>query len=146
MKRKRYIIKGLMLSNRIPGGSNAHGETVLRHLHVVNAWNSQSKSKLTANHKKYPLPDPTYTAVPSGFLHLPLWMHARIQIHLLVVKNPPAYAGDIRHVGLIPGLGRFPWMRACQPTLVFLIREFHGNRSLVGYSHGITQLDMTEVT
>ena len=37
MKRKRYIIKGLMLSTRIPGGSNAHSENVLRHLHVVNA-------------------------------------------------------------------------------------------------------------
>ena len=26
----------------------------------------------------------------------------------LVVKNPLANAGDIRHVGLIPGLGRSP--------------------------------------
>ena len=25
-----------------------------------------------------------------------------------MVKNPPANAGDIRDVGLIPGLGRFP--------------------------------------
>ena len=25
-----------------------------------------------------------------------------------LVKNPPANAGDIRHVGLIPGLGRSP--------------------------------------
>ena len=25
-----------------------------------------------------------------------------------VVKNPPANAGDIRNVGSIPGLGRFP--------------------------------------
>ena len=27
---------------------------------------------------------------------------------VLVVKNPPAKAGDVRDVGLIPGLGRFP--------------------------------------
>ena len=27
---------------------------------------------------------------------------------VLVVKNPPANAGDIREVGLISGLGRFP--------------------------------------
>ena len=27
---------------------------------------------------------------------------------VLVVKNPPANAGDIRDVGSIPGLGRFP--------------------------------------
>ena len=26
----------------------------------------------------------------------------------LVVKNPPAYAGEIRDMGLIPGLGRSP--------------------------------------
>jgi len=26
----------------------------------------------------------------------------------LVVKNPPASAGDIRDAGSIPGLGRFP--------------------------------------
>ena len=26
----------------------------------------------------------------------------------LVVKNPPANAGDIRDVGLISGMGRFP--------------------------------------
>ena len=26
----------------------------------------------------------------------------------LVVKNPPANAGDVRNVGLIPGLGRSP--------------------------------------
>ena len=27
---------------------------------------------------------------------------------VLVVKNPPANAGDKRNVGSIPGLGRFP--------------------------------------
>ena len=30
---------------------------------------------------------------------------------VLVVKNPPANAGDVRNVGSIPGLGR-PWRRA----------------------------------
>ena len=32
-------------------------------------------------------------------------------------------AGDL---GSIPGLGRFPWRREWQPTLVFLPGEFHG--------------------
>ena len=27
---------------------------------------------------------------------------------VLVVKNPPANAGDVRDLGLIPGSGRFP--------------------------------------
>ena len=37
-----------------------------------------------------------------------------------MVKNPPATGGDL---GLIPGLGRFPWSREWKPTPVFLPRE-----------------------
>ena len=48
-----------------------------------------------------------------------------------VIKNPPANAGGM---GLIPGLGRFPWWRKWQPTLVFLPGKSHGERSLVGCS------------
>ena len=33
----------------------------------------------------------------------------------LVVKNPPANAGDIRDMGSIPGLGGYLWRRACNP-------------------------------
>ena len=51
----------------------------------------------------------------------------------LVVKNPPVIAGDIRDVDLIPGLGRSPGGRAWKSILVFLPREFHGQKSLVGY-------------
>ena len=45
-----------------------------------------------------------------------------------VVKNPPANAGDLRDIGLIPGSRRFPWRRAWQPTLVFFPEESHGQR------------------
>ena len=40
-------------------------------------------------------------------------------------------AGD---QGSIPGLGKIPWRREWLPTPVFLPGEFHGERSLVGYS------------
>ena len=61
----------------------------------------------------------------------------------LVVENSPASAGDIRDSGSIPGLGRFPWRKAWQPTPVFLPREFHGQRSLVGHSlWGLKDSDM----
>ena len=54
-----------------------------------------------------------------------------------MVKNPPANVGD---PGLIPGLGR-EW----QPTLVFSLGEFHGQRSLTGYSPwGRRESDTTE--
>ena len=49
-----------------------------------------------------------------------------------MVKNSPANAGD---VGLIPGSGR-PLEEEIQPTPVFLPGEYHGQRSLVGYSPG----------
>ena len=58
--------------------------------------------------------------------------HTHIHIHrevvsqvVLVLKNPPANAGD-----LIPGLGG-PWKRKCQPTPVFLAGESPGERSLL---------------
>ena len=39
------------------------------------------------------------------------------------------------------------WRRAWQPTPLFLPRESHGQRSLVGYSpQGHKELDMTDVT
>ena len=58
----------------------------------------------------------------------------------LVVKNHPTHAGEIRHMGLIPGLGR-----AWQSPLVFLPGESHGQKSLVGYSPlGHKELGMTE--
>ena len=65
---------------------------------------------------------------------------------VLVVKNLPANAGDLRDRLSIPGLG-IPWRRAWQPTPVFLPGESHGQRSLAGYSPwGCKELDMTEAT
>ena len=44
-----------------------------------------------------------------------------------------------------PWVGKIPWRREWQPTPVFLPGEFHGHRSLVGYSPwGCKELDMTE--
>ena len=41
----------------------------------------------------------------------------------VMVKDPPANAGDIRDMGSIPEVGRFPWRKAWQPTVVFLPGE-----------------------
>ena len=46
-------------------------------------------------------------------------------------KEPTCSAED---PGTIPGLGRFPWRRDWLLTPVFLPLEFHGQRSLIGYS------------
>ena len=52
-----------------------------------------------------------------------------------------------RRHGFNPWVRKTPWKRARQPIPVFLPRESHGQRSLVGYSpHGHKELDMTEAT
>ena len=62
---------------------------------------------------------------------------------MLVVKNLPANAGDIRDVGLISGLGRYP--RGENGNPLHFSGKFHGQRSLVGYSPwDCKELDMTE--
>ena len=54
-------------------------------------------------------------------------------------KESACNAGDL---GSIP---EKIWRRAWQPTPVFLPREFHGQRSLAGYSlWGCKELDTTE--
>ena len=51
-----------------------------------------------------------------------------------MVKSPPAYAGDARAAGLIPGSRKSPWRRKWQPTSLFLSGKSHGQRTLAGYS------------
>ena len=62
-----------------------------------------------------------------------------------MVNNLPTNAGAAGDTGSIPGSGRFPWRREWQPTPVLLSGEFHGQRSLAGYSpQGRKESDMTE--
>ena len=65
---------------------------------------------------------------------------------VLVVKNLPANAGDMRH-GFNPWIGKIPRSKAWEPTPVFLSGESHEQRSLVGYSpQGHTESDLAEAT
>ena len=65
---------------------------------------------------------------------------------VLVIKNPPASAGDVR-CWFDPWVGKIPWRRAWQPDRVFLPGESPGWRSLAGYSpSGHREWDMTEAT
>ena len=58
-----------------------------------------------------------------------------------MVKNLPA----MQEAGFDPWVGKIPWRREWLPTPVFLPQEFHGLRSLAGYSPcGRKELYMTE--
>jgi len=62
----------------------------------------------------------------------------------LVVKNPPANAGDTRH-GFHPWVRKIPWSGKWQPAPVVLPEKFHGQRSPARYSPwGRKESDMTE--
>ena len=50
-----------------------------------------------------------------------------------LAKNVPA----MQETGFHPWIRKIPWRREWQPTLVFLLREARGRRSLVGYSPGV---------
>ena len=63
-----------------------------------------------------------------------LWNYPGASYVVLVVKNLPANAGDVRDVGSIPGLGRSPGREKWHPTAVFLPGKSQRRRSLADYS------------
>ena len=56
-----------------------------------------------------------------------------LEILMLVVKNPPANAGDIKDAGLIPGSGKSPGGGYGNPLQYSCLDNPHGQRSLMGY-------------
>ena len=75
---------------------------------------------------------PTWVFLRKGRLELSK-LHWRASQMAQQVMNLPANEGDIRDVRSIPGSGS-PLEEKWQPTPAFLPREFHGQRSLAGYS------------
>ena len=65
---------------------------------------------------------------------------------VLVVKNPPANAGDIGVVGLIPGLGRFPGGGNGNPLQYSCLENAMDRGARQATAHGATELDTTEAT
>ena len=64
---------------------------------------------------------------------------------VLVVKNLPANAGNIKRCWFNPWFRKIPWRRAWQPTPIFLLGKSHGQRSLADYSPKChKELDMTK--
>ena len=64
---------------------------------------------------------------------------------VLVVKNSPANAGDVKRHRFDPWVDNILWRRAQQITPVLLPGESHGHRSLVVCSPwGHKELDATE--
>ena len=63
-----------------------------------------------------------------------------------MVKNLPADAGDIRDEGSIPGSGRSPGGGNGNPLQYFCPENPMARGACRATVHGVTELDMTEVT
>ena len=60
-------------------------------------------------------------------------------------KESASQCRRCRRLGFEPWIRKIPWRREWLPTPVFLPREFHGQRRLVGYSPwDLKEWDMTE--
>ena len=75
---------------------------------------------------------PTLVFLP-GELHGQRSLAGYIRV-VLVVKNPPANAGDIRDVDSIPESGRSSRGGNGNPLQYSCLENPHGQRSLAGYS------------
>ena len=64
----------------------------------------------------------------------------------LVVKNPPPHAGDVRDMGLIPGLGRSPGGGHGHPLQYSCLENPMDRGAQQVIVHRATESDMTEVT
>ena len=67
---------------------------------------------------------------------------------MLVIKNLPANAGDLRDLGLIPGLGRYPGGGHGNPRQYSCLENPTDRETwMEGYSpQGCKESDMTKVT
>ena len=65
---------------------------------------------------------------------------------VLVVKKPPANAGDIRDAGLIPGLGRSLGEGTRNPLQYSCLENPMDRGACWATVHGVTKSDTTEAT
>ena len=66
-------------------------------------------------------------------------------LHCFLVAQTVKCLPAVRRPSFNPWIGKIPWRRKWQPTLVLLPGKFHGLKSLVGYNlWGLKELDTIE--
>ena len=106
-------------------------------------WVSSSHQVATVS--EFQLQPQSFQWTPRTFVQYYRWWQA-FQV-VLVVKNPPADAGDIRDASSIPGSGRSPRGGHGNPLQYSCLENTQGQRSLVGYSPwGCKESDTAEAT
>ena len=128
-----------------PGGLQSTGSKGVRH-DWAHRHNLTQKSPRVKFYMPFTLKSTKLKCAFSGISSGMRLNHWTSQM-ALVVKNPPANAGDIKRCGFNPWVGKNPRRTAWKPTPVFLPRESRGQWSLAGYSsQGLKESDTTEAT
>ena len=65
---------------------------------------------------------------------------------VLIIKNPPSNAGDIRDAGSIPGLGRSPGGGKSNPLQYSCLENTMDRDAWQATVHGAAELNMTKET
>ena len=77
----------------------------------------------------------------STIKHIYTFTHTHTHTHthmvVLVVKNLPANAADVRDMGSVPGLGRFPGEWHGNPLQYSFLENPHGQKNLAALVHGV---------
>ena len=68
----------------------------------------------------------------------------RASLVVLVVKNPPANAGDLKDAGSVPGSGRSPGGEHGNPLLYSCLENPMDRGAWWASVHGVAESDMTE--
>ena len=89
-------------------------------------------------------PKVRFVPIPYTFLFFLQFMSPEIMPFVVIIWLPRWHSGkefacQCRRGGFDPWVGKISWRSAWQPTPVFLPAEFHGQRSLAGYSPWVTK-------
>ena len=83
----------------------------------------------------FPILNPPPSSLPIPSLRAQCYMPIIASQVAPVVKNPPANAGDIRDMGSVSGLGRYPGGGHGNPLQSSCLENPHGQRSLGGVQY-----------
>ena len=141
---------GLKLGEGHHAGASMHGQWL--RTSVLLALMLYSIPKLRSTHRNLDLTEMDF--LPYGKMLLIKEMelpYKETVIHLInlswasLVAQKVSVCLQCRRPGFDPQVGKIPWRRKWQPTLVFLPGESHRQRSLVGYSRwACKESDTTE--
>ena len=136
-----------------PGGSVSSDQPLIRVRLSVTQWTAARQVSLSiTNSWSLPKHMSIELVMPSNRLILcPLLLLPSVFLSIRVFSNEPG-GSVVKNClqcwksSFDPCVGKIPWSRKWQPTPIFLLGEFHRQRTLAGSPYGHKESDTTETT